>query len=81
MRLIIYPKLSTCSKRSFIRLRGRFGNPHLYHPRIDLIRRLQYELGWTELQVLSRIEEEREYLLQHLYGENYFQEYLNSLIH
>lgn len=64
MELIIYPRLSTRSRRAISRNKGRYGRPYQYRPRITLIDRLAEELGWTYEQVIDQIYAEREYLLK-----------------
>jgi len=71
MKLVIYYKLSTRSKRSFKRLKTKRGSFHNYQPRIDLVMRLAYELGMNKEQVYEKIQEERDYMLRNLYGERY----------
>lgn len=68
MKLIVYPLLSTRSRRSFSRKKTKWGHPHFYQPRIDLLARLSYELGMTKEGVLDQIAKEREYVLKILYG-------------
>ncbi len=63
MRLKIYPLLSTCSKRAFIKTKQRWGKPYQYSPRGDLLIRLSRELNMTKEQVLDQIYEERRYIL------------------
>lgn len=64
MNLILYPRLSTRSRRAIKRSRGRWGNPYEYRPRGNLVARLAREMGWSREQVYDRLAEERDYLLR-----------------
>lgn len=63
MELILYPKLSTCSRRAIRRVNGRWGTPYEYKPRGNLIRRLSEETGYSMEWVADRLMEERTYLI------------------
>ena len=63
MQLLLYPRLSTCSRRSLLRRRKKFGHAYDYRPRRRLILRLAYEMGWTESQVREQLLKERAYLI------------------
>lgn len=65
MELIIYPRLSTRSKRAIIREKKRYGHRYAYVPRYQLIERLKSELGWSTAEVLAQIARERKWLLQY----------------
>lgn len=65
MDLIIYPRLSTCSKRAILKERKKWGHIYVYVPKKTLIDRLRSELGWSEQQVLDQIWAEREWLIKH----------------
>lgn len=65
MKLIIYPRLSTRSKRAFIRTTKKFGRPYRYVPRHQLIDRLTKELNLNRSQVLAQIQKERAWLIKH----------------
>jgi hypothetical protein len=59
MTLLIYPRLSTRSKRSFQRRRNRNGDYRYYIPHPDLMQRLIRETGLAQDAVLEQIEKER----------------------
>ncbi|MCC3464155.1 MAG: hypothetical protein JGK33_31970 [Microcoleus sp. PH2017_11_PCY_U_A] len=63
MNLIIYPKLSTRSRRALTRHAGRFGKKYTYRPKGHLLDRLSKETGLTVSQVQSQLEKERQYFL------------------
>lgn len=63
MRITIYHLLSTCSKKSFLKTKTRWGHPKQYNPRGDLLERLSRELNISKEEVLERILEERKYML------------------
>jgi hypothetical protein len=63
-QLVIYPKLSTRSRRAMLRTKSRYGIPKEYRPRGHLVLRLSTELGMTKEQVLDQIQEERKYFLR-----------------
>lgn len=65
MKLIIYPRLSTRSKRAIVKTTKQWGHFHRYEPKPELLQRLSQELGWTEQEVLQQIREERAWLLKH----------------
>ena len=66
MNFRVFPRLSTSSRRSFIRLRGKFGRPYDYRPRGQLIQRLATELSLTPEEVLEQIYKERAELTRDL---------------
>lgn len=47
----LYSRLSTCSKRSLLRRRRKFGHAYQYNPRPALLNRLAEETGRTEDQI------------------------------
>jgi len=63
MNLILYSKLSTRSKKALTRKSSYWGKRYVYRPRGRLLERLARETGMTINQVLSQLEEEREYLI------------------
>lgn len=64
MNLLIWPKLSTRSRRALLkRVRG-YGRPHNYTPKGHLLERLSRELGISKEEVLAQMWKEREYLLK-----------------
>lgn len=63
MKVFLVDQLSTCSKRSLLRRRGRYGNPYQYFPQRRLVLRLALENGLTEMQVREQLSKERNYLL------------------
>lgn len=66
MKLVIFPRLQTQSKRAFTKTRGKYGRPYHYQPRIDLLFRLQKELGLPAGEILDQIDREREFLIKRL---------------
>ncbi len=63
MELLLYPKLSTCSRRAIKRVRGRWGRPVEYRPYGNLVRRLSKETGQSAEWVLDQLARERKYLI------------------
>ena len=66
MNLLVYPRLSTCSKRAMLRVGKRYGHYYYYTPRGHLLNRLTRELGMTHDQVIAQIHKERQLLLRHI---------------
>jgi hypothetical protein len=64
MNLIVYPRLSTRSRRAMLRLKRRSGKPCVYTPHGDLLDRLVGELKLSKEQVLEQIKQERQYLIK-----------------
>ncbi|QCS50310.1 hypothetical protein FEK30_13255 [Picosynechococcus sp. PCC 11901] len=64
MRIFLYPRLGTCSKRSFLKTKKRYGQPKPYKPRGQLLQRLAAETGWTIDQVHEQLLRERDVLLK-----------------
>lgn len=64
--LLLYPMLSTRSRRAISRLKRRNGMPYYYRPRFPLLRRLSRETGWTIDQVYIRLMQEREIIIRQL---------------
>jgi len=64
MQLVLYPKLSTRSRRAILKTKGKFGRAYYYSPRFPLIQRLSQETGMSIEQVYRQISIERRYLLQ-----------------
>lgn len=62
--VFLFYKLSTCSKRAMLRIRGRFGRIYDYQPRGRLLTRLSDETGLTIEQVYHQLLAERRELLQ-----------------
>lgn len=62
MELLIYPKLSTRSRRAMLRKKKRWGHKYYYTPRSTLVLRLMEETGLTYLEVLQQISVEQKYL-------------------
>lgn len=67
--LILYPRLSTRSRRAIRRVKKRWGQPYEYRPRGNLLRRLANETGQTLEWVFDRLLEERAYLISQDRGE------------
>ncbi|MCH2244704.1 MAG: hypothetical protein MK111_08695 [Crocosphaera sp.] len=63
--LVVWPLLSTCSKRAMVRTKKRWGHPNEYHPRQKLINRLSDQLKMSKQEVLNQIEKERDFLTRH----------------
>ncbi|MEG4270112.1 MULTISPECIES: hypothetical protein [unclassified Microcoleus] len=63
MNLILYPKLSTRSRKALTRKNRRWGKPYSYRPRGRLLERLARETNSNITQVRLQLEKEREYLL------------------
>lgn len=63
MDLLVYPLLSTRSRRAITKRKKRYGRDYEYRPRITLVNRLVEELGLSHEQVLDQISAERRYLL------------------
>jgi hypothetical protein len=59
MKLIIFPRLSTRSKRAFVRFKKKYGRHYDYNPRGDLLKRLRFELQWSNEQIYDQIAKER----------------------
>jgi hypothetical protein len=64
MKLLVFPKLSGCSRKSMLKTTSKWGHHHDYMPQMRLLERLADELNMTVEQVLEQIEHEREYLIQ-----------------
>lgn len=64
MKFLVYPELSTNSKRAMRRKKTRWGRPAQYNPHGDLLQRLSQKLGMTIDQVQAQIEAERAELLK-----------------
>jgi hypothetical protein len=63
MELLLYPKLSTRSRRAIRKEKGRWGHPYDYRPRGNLLSRLAFETGLSKEQVYDQLLKERHYLL------------------
>ena len=68
MKVIIFPRLGTDSKRAFLRTRWKFGRTYEYSPKMQLLTRLRKETGMTNEQLLDQIAKERGFLLKFLSG-------------
>lgn len=66
MELVVYPLLSTRSRRAMLKTARRFGHYYNYRPRGNLIQRLSQQLNTTPAEVLEQIKKERNYLLKDL---------------
>lgn len=64
MNIILYPLLSTCSKRALLRSKKRYGNPYRYSPRGTLLQRLSTETGMSMTEVYNQLMKERDYLIK-----------------
>lgn len=67
MELVLYTRLSTCSRRALLKTKKRWGGNYHYSPRGPLLDRLSREMGWSREQVYNQLLEERRILLV-LYG-------------
>lgn len=63
MELQIYPKLSSKSKKAFLRTRKRWGHIYTYIPRCNLLERLETETGLNKEEIIRQMQFERLYLL------------------
>ena len=63
MDIILYPKLSTRSRRAFWRAGSYQKRPYGYNPRGDLIERLSRETGQDFSTTREQLLRERHYLL------------------
>ncbi len=63
--LLVWPRLSTCSKRAMMRTKKRWGHPNKYYPQVQLLNRLSDELNMTKEQVLDQIDKEQAFLLRY----------------
>lgn len=66
MAILLYPRLSTCSKRALMKTRKQWGHPYHYSPRSNLLQRLSDETGMTIEQVYHQLQAERIELLRDL---------------
>lgn len=66
--LILFPRLSTRSKRALQRYTRRYGHPYDYQPRGNLLARLAAETGMSLGEVYNQLMKERK-ILRQLYGE------------
>lgn len=63
-QIILYPKLSTRSKRAILKIKKRYGRLYHYKPKGILLERLAKETGWTIDQVHDQLLRERAVLLK-----------------
>lgn len=64
MKLVIYPLLSTQSRRAMVREYKKFGHTYNYRPRGHLIKRLCEKLAISPDKVLDQIQKERDYIIK-----------------
>jgi hypothetical protein len=64
MEILLYPRLSTRSRRALLKTKKQFGKQYHYSPRGDLLKRLSQETGMSIEQVYRQLHEERAYLLR-----------------
>lgn len=70
MEIVLYHKLSTRSKRALTKTNYKYskshpgGQPYVYNPRGQLLRRLSRETGKTLDEVREQLLAEREYILR-----------------
>ncbi len=65
MNLKLYPLLNLRSKRAMLRRRKRWGHYYSYKPKYILLSRLSQQTGMTIDGVRQRLQDEREWLLEH----------------
>lgn len=63
MNLILYPKLSTRSRRAIRKTKTSFGRTYFYKPRGHLLERLSKETGLDVEAVYNQLMKERAYLV------------------
>ena len=68
MKLILYPRSSTRTRRAFIKIKKKFGHRHYYFPRWIIIERWCRELNWTSDQVIDQFYKERKFLVKYVWG-------------
>lgn len=61
--LILYPRLSTRSRRAIVKTKKRHGQEYVYNPRGDLLLRLSQETGLDMEAVYNQLLKERAVLL------------------
>lgn len=66
MNLILYPKLSTCSRRAIRKTKTSFGRTYFYKPKGNLLNRLSKETGLDIEAVYNQLMKERAYLVTKL---------------
>jgi hypothetical protein len=66
MTILLYPRLSTCSKRALMKTKKRWGYSYSYNPKGNLLQRLSNETGMTIEQVYHQLQAERVELLKDL---------------
>lgn len=64
MELFLYYRLGTCSRRSMLKTKKRYGRPKPYKPRGNLLQRLSKETGLSIDQVHEQLLRERAILLK-----------------
>jgi len=62
--LILYPKLSTNSRRALFKTRRGWNHRYTYKPRSRLLARLSQESGLSKEAVIEQLNKEREILLK-----------------
>lgn len=63
MDLLLYPRLSTRSRRAIRRTKKSYGRPYEYRPYGNLVKRLSNETGQSSEWVMDQLLKEREFLL------------------
>jgi len=66
MNLLLYPLLSTRSRRALLKTKNRGQRDYVYNPRGNLLERLATETGLSKAQVYDQLLQEREYLIKQL---------------
>jgi len=71
MDLIMWPLLGTTSRRALTRTQSnpfgpRRGQPYIYNPRRDLVKRLERDTGWERGEIVKQLRKERDYLLREM---------------
>lgn len=68
MKLLLYRRLSTRSRRAIRKTKGRWGHPYKYRPRGNLMARLAEETGLSQEAVYDQLMKEREFLIQNSFS-------------
>lgn len=68
MNLVIYPLLSTRSKRAMTRYKKNWGQLYYYNPKKMLVDRLSKQLKLPAITIYALIARERKYLLKEIHG-------------
>lgn len=61
-KILLFDRLSACSRRALLKKKKRFGHPHKYSPQRRLLNRLSRETGLTPEEVLVQLRREKKLL-------------------